>query len=161
MDEVKVIYGSTTGATEAAARQIAAAFGTEPVNIAAAVPEDFQAELLILGTSTWGFGELQDDWITGIELLGSLDLSASRVAVFGLGDQCGFSDTFVDGMGQLAERAVAAGARLVGSTSSAGYRHNASAAERDGNFCGLALDDTNEPEKTPERISAWVEQLKG
>ena len=27
-------------------------------------------------------------------------------------------------------------------------------------FCGLALDDNNESEKTSSRIGAWVEKLK-
>ena len=61
MADVKVIYGSSTGNTENAAQQIAGAFGTVAVNIAKAAAEDFDAPLLILGTSTWGLGELQDD----------------------------------------------------------------------------------------------------
>ena len=31
----------------------------------------------------------------------------------------------------------------------------------DGKFCGLALDEDNEDDKTEGRIKAWVEQLKG
>ena len=60
MEKVKVIFGSTTGNTANAARQIAAAFGVKPVNIANAGPADFDAGLLILGSSTWGVGELQE-----------------------------------------------------------------------------------------------------
>ena len=36
----------------------------------------------------------------------------------------------------------------------------ASVAAEDGMFCGLALDDNNESEKTSSRIGAWVEKLK-
>ena len=57
MADVKVIYGSSTGNTENAAQQLAGAFGTVAVNIAKAAAEDFDAPLLILGTSTWGLGE--------------------------------------------------------------------------------------------------------
>ena len=53
MSDVKVIFGSTTGCTEAAANIIAENFGTAAVNAANAAPADFQADLLILGTSTW------------------------------------------------------------------------------------------------------------
>ena len=60
MANVKVIFGSTTGATESAAAEIAAAFGVQAINIANATAADFQADLLILGSSTWGVGELQD-----------------------------------------------------------------------------------------------------
>ena len=68
MANVKVIYGSSTGNTESAAAVIAGAFGTEAINITNAKPEDFEAGLLILGSSTWGLGELQDDWATGIAM---------------------------------------------------------------------------------------------
>ena len=160
MANVKVIYGSSTGSTESAAALIAAAFGTEAVSIANASAEDFEADLLILGSSTWGLGELQDDWISGIAMLDGLDLTGRKVAVFGLGDQNGFPDTFADAMGILAEKAEERGAAIIGETSSAGYAHSISAAEKDGRFRGLALDDNNEPEKTPGRIGRWVEQLK-
>ena len=160
MAEVKVIYGSSTGNTESAAAMIAAAFGVEAVNISEVQPDDFEASLLILGCSTWGLGELQDDWAARIAMLERIDLSGRKVAVFGLGDQRGFSDTFVDAMGILAGKAKECGAELVGETSSDGYAFSMSAAEKDGKFCGLALDDNNEPEKTPRRIALWVEQLK-
>lgn len=160
MAKVKVIYGSTTGSTERAAALIASAFETEAVSIANAEMEDFEADLLILGSSTWGLGELQDDWISGIAMLDSMDLAGRKVAVFGLGDQSGFADTFVDAMGILADKAEERGASIIGQTPSSGYMHSSSAAEKDGHFCGLALDESNEPEKTPERIAKWVEQLK-
>lgn len=160
MDKVKVIFGSTTGSTESAAQQIAAMFGVEPVNIANASASDFDAELLVLGTSTWGLGELQDDWIAGVSLLDAADLKGKKVAVFGMGDQNGFCDTYCDAMGLLAQKAEAQGAEIVGQTSTAGYLHTSSVADHGGTFCGLALDDSNEPEKTAERIAGWIETLK-
>ena len=160
MDEVKVLYGSTTGNTESAARQIADAFGTKPVNIADATPADLDAALLILGSSTWGVGELQGDWTAAISRLANTNLTGRKVAVFGLGDQEGFGDSFCDAMGELAQTALSRGAILIGRTSAEGYRHIASTAEEDGSFCGLALDHDNEPERTPDRIAAWVTQLK-
>ena len=66
MANVKVIFGSTTGATESAAAEIAAAFGVQAINVANATADDFKADLLILGSSTWGLGELQDDWAVKI-----------------------------------------------------------------------------------------------
>ena len=69
MANVKVIFGSTTGATESAAAEIAAAFGVQAINVANATADDFKADLLILGSSTWGLGELQDDWVVKIGLL--------------------------------------------------------------------------------------------
>ncbi len=160
MGKVNVLYGSTTGNTESAAKQIAGMFGTEAVSIVNATPDDFQADLLIFGCSTWGLGELQDDWAAGLSLLESADLSGKKVAVFGTGDQSGFSDTYCDALGILAKKAAERGAELVGKTSAEGYSNTGSLAETDGQFCGLALDDNNDPDKTPARIVAWVEQLK-
>ena len=57
---IKVIYGSTTGNTQRAAEAIAAGLGGTAVSAADAVPDDFKADLLILGSSTWGCGELQE-----------------------------------------------------------------------------------------------------
>ena len=151
---IKIIYGSSTGNTRRAAETIAARLGAATViNVAEAGPDDFKADLLILGSSTWGLGELQDDWISGIAMLDSMDLAGRKVAVFGLGDQSGFADTFVDAMGILADKAEERGASIIGQTPSSGYMHSSSAAEKDGHFCGLALDESNEPEKTPERIA--------
>jgi flavodoxin I len=160
MANVKVIFGSTTGATESAAAEIAAAFGVTAVNVANASAEDFKADLLILGSSTWGLGELQDDWAAKIGLLEQADLKGKIVAVFGLGDQSGFADTYCDAMGILAQKAKSRGALLIGQTSTEGYSHSSSVAAEDGLFCGLALDDNNEQEKTSSRIGAWVETLK-
>ena len=160
MDKVKIIFGSTTGNTESAANQIAAAFGVEPVNIASASAADFDAELLILGSSTWGLGELQDDWAANIPLLENAELQGKKVAVFGMGDQNGFGDTYCDAMGILAEKAQTCGATLIGQTCGDGYTHSTSIACNDGTFCGLALDNDNEPEKTADRISTWTELLK-
>ena len=160
MANVKVIFGSTTGATESAAAEIAAAFGVQAINVANATADDFKADLLILGSSTWGLGELQDDWAVKISLLEQADLNGKLVAVFGLGDQSGFADTYCDAMGILAKTAKGRGANLIGQTSAEGYGHSSSAATEDGMFCGLALDDNNESEKTSSRIGAWVEKLK-
>jgi len=161
MANVKVIYGSTTGETENVARRIAAAFGTEPVNVANAATADFNsADLLILGSSTWGFGELQDDWINGADMLDAAKLSGKKVALFGLGDQNGFSDTFCDAIGILADKARARGAEIIGETSADGYSHSNSAAEADGKFCGLALDQQNDSERTSDRVNAWIDGLK-
>lgn len=43
-------------------------------------------ENFILGTSTWGAGEMQDDWYDGIKTLKGADLSGKTVALFGCGD---------------------------------------------------------------------------
>ena len=52
------------------------------------------------------------------------------------------------------------GVRVIGLWPKKGYDYEASAAEIDGRLVGLALDEDNEPGRTPSRIQAWVRQLK-
>lgn len=48
-------------------------------------------DVLVLGTSTWGAGELQDDWYDGVKVLKKADLSHKFVALFGCGDSDSYS----------------------------------------------------------------------
>ena len=160
MAEIKIVYGSTTGNTEQAAEKIASAIGGTAVNVAGADASAFRADLLILGTSTWGAGDLQDDWMAVDTLLERADLKDKKVALFGLGDQAGFSDTFADGVGTLLRKVKAKGAQVIGYTSTEGYDFIASTAVEDGKFAGLILDDSNQPDLTDSRIAAWCGQLK-
>jgi flavodoxin I len=161
MKTVKVIYGSTLGNTEQAAKRIAALLGGSAVPIATAEPSDFEADLLVLGTSTWGLGDLQDDWAAGRAKLEAAPLSGKAVALFGQGDQVSYSTTYLDGMGELFDIVNARGASVVGGWPTDGYRHDESKAVRDGVFVGLALDDDNDSGQTASRIAAWCAQLKG
>lgn len=157
---VKVIYGSSTGETEAVAGTIAKAFGVDAINVSDATAADFDADLVILGSSTWGSGDLQDDWDSKIKLLDSVDLTGKKVAVFGFGDQEGFGDTYCNALSILADKAVSRGATLVGQTSTEGYNYSESESVRDGKFVGLALDANNQSDLTDDRVAAWIETLK-
>ncbi|MBP5231872.1 MAG: flavodoxin [Planctomycetes bacterium] len=157
---VKVIYGSTTGTTQAAAERIAAALGTTAIDVAGATAGDFDADLLVLGSSTWGCGDLQDDWAKGIELLGAANLAGKKVAVFGYGDQTGFADTFCDAIGIIAAKAQERGAELVGQVSKDGYLFDSSKAVQDGRLVGLALDDNNQAGLSEQRLTDWLAALK-
>jgi flavodoxin I len=160
MATIKVIYGSNSGNTERAAMAIANQLGADCINISNAAEKDFDADLLILGTSTWGIGELQDDWLSDFDLLNQIDFNGRKVALFGLGDQFGFADSFIDGVGTLYQKVIERNASVIGMWSKAGYEHHSSTAELGDNFAGLALDDDNEPEKSEERITKWCEQLR-
>ena len=140
MDKVHVIYGSTTGMTEAVANKIAEALGAQAFNVNAADSSAFDAELLILGSSTWGIGDLQDDWAAKLDEVKG-NFAGKKVAVFGLGDSQGFADSFCVAAETIANAAKDAGAALVGDI--------------------LKLDDTNEADQTDGKIAAWIETIKG
>lgn len=57
-----IYYGSTTGTCEDIANRIAAALGGADVKNASELGADAaDYDLILLGTSTWGDGEVQDD----------------------------------------------------------------------------------------------------
>lgn len=160
MSKTIVVYGSTTGTCESIAQAIGDQLGAEVINVADLTANQLaEADNIVLGTSTWGAGELQDDWYDGVNVVKSVNLSGKRVAIFGCGDSASYSDTFCGGMKELYDAAVAAGATVVGAVPTDGYTFDDSDAVVDGQFVGLALDDVNEDDKTSERISAWLPAL--
>jgi flavodoxin I len=162
MKKTVIIYGSTTGNAASAAESIAAKLGSDATvkEVSAASKSDLDDfDNLILGSSTWGDGELQDDWFGFLPTIKEVGLSGKTVAVFGVGDQFSYSDTYVNAMGELYDAAKAAGANVIGSTSTDGYSFNESTAVRDGKFVGLALDYDNQGDLSDDRIAAWVAQI--
>ena len=162
MKETIIVYGSTSGNCESVANRIAKALGLTSVISASELTKELvnNNANLILGSSTWGSGDLQDEWYDAIEVIKSSDLTGKTVAVFGCGDSCGFSTTFWEAMKTLYDAAKASGANMIGAVSVDGYTYDDSAAVVDGEFVGLALDEDNESDKTDSRISAWVEAIK-
>jgi flavodoxin I len=165
MAKIGIFFGSSTGNTEEVAQQLQETLGGDadtPRSVAGVTADELtRYEALILGTSTWGEGDLQDDWDDALSTLEATDLSGKKVALFGLGDQEGYPDSFVDGIGTLAASARKAGATVVGYVSTEGYEFDASQAVEGNDFVGLPLDNDNEADKTTGRISAWAERLKG
>jgi len=114
---------------------------------------------LILGTPTWGVGEMQDDWEDFAEILEKSNLKGKKIALFGLGDQDTYPDSFADGVGMLYNK-IKDKSIIVGHWPKNGYLFNESEALRDNHFVGLILDQENQSSKTTERLTKWVELLK-
>ena len=161
MKKTIVIYGSSTGTCENIANDIAAKLGVEAINVSD-MTADVVAENdnLIMGTSTWGAGEVQDDWYDGLNVIKSADLSGKTVAIFGCGDSSSYSDTFCGGMAEIYNAVKAKGASITGFVDASNYSFDDSEAVIDGKFVGLALDNDNEESKTAGRIDAWIEAIK-
>ena len=163
--KIGLFYGSTTCYTEMASEKIRDCIGAELVDLHNIKEADITAmnqyDMLILGISTWDFGELQEDWEAVWEQLDGLSLEGKTVALFGLGDQEGYTEWFLDAMGMLHEKLLPTGAQFVGYWPNEGYEFEASKAlTEDGKlFVGLALDEDSQYELSDERITTWCEQI--
>lgn len=163
MKKVGIIYGSSTGTCETIANSIAQKLGVDSADVMNAgeitVEKVNPYEVLLLGTSTWGDGEVQDDWYDGLKVLKSADLKGKTIALFGCGDSESYCDTFCDGIGVLYEDLKDSGCAIVGKVPTDGYNFSSSISVVDGMFVGLPLDDINEDNKTEARIDAWLEEI--
>ena len=161
MAKIGVFFGSSTGNTEDAAKLIAQALGAEATEISSTSEgEILECDYIVFGVSTWGAGDVQDDFDDFMGTLEGMDFSGKKVAVFGLGDQENYPDTFVDAVGIVGRAVKSAGGELVGAVATEGYNYDASEAEDGGKFIGLPLDEDNESDQSADRIAAWVSELK-
>ncbi len=154
-----IFYGSTTGVTESIAEKAGQLLEADvmPVSEIDKV-EDY--DFVIFATSTWGMGDLQDDWFGAIDILVGKNLTGKKVAFIGVGDQASFGDTFVDGIGTIYETIKDKGITLVGKTSTEGYSFSNSKAVVDDDFIGLVIDENNQSELTEERLNSWAAKVK-
>lgn len=162
MKKTVIIYGTSTGTCEDLAARIGAKLGVDNVINVTDLDDSVIAnnDNLILGTSTWGAGEVQDDWYDGLKVIKNADLSGKTVALFACGDSESYPDTFVGGMSEIYNAVKQAGANVIGAVATDGYTFDDSEAVVDGKFVGLALDEVNEDSKTDERIDDWVAEIK-
>ena len=168
MATIGIFYGSTSGTTEEIAEKIYESIGEDICDLYN-MEEDFddaddllKYDYLLLGCSTWGAGEVQNDWrepLFDMEV-DKPDFSGKTIALFGPGDCEGHSKHFVGALGILHDIFKSLGARVVGAVSTEDYSFEQSTAIRDGKFVGLPLDEVNEGDKTDQRIATWLELLK-
>ena len=162
MSKIAVIYGSSTGNTESIAETIVEKIGNgaEAISVDNVSADQIAGfDNLILGTSTWGLGDLQDDWEVALSKVAGADLNGKKIALFGLGDGESYPDTFVDGIGTIYEEIKDKGCTLVGQVEPDGYNYDESTAIVEGKFIGLPLDEDNESHLSSDRIDKWLESV--
>ncbi len=161
MSKTGVFYGSSTGNTETAAKQIAELLNADVFDVSSQPTEALtEYNNLIFGSSTWGEGELQDDWEEFITELGGADLQDKVVALFGYGEGSGNPDSFVGAIGVIYNTIKDKGCKVVGQVDPDGYEFDESEAIVNGKFVGLPLDEENQGDLSDERINNWVRQIK-
>lgn len=158
-----IFYGTTTGTTESVAKRIGAAMGVaekDIINVKNASPADIaDYDLIILGCSTWGAGDMQNDMHDFLDGVQSEFLEGKKVAFFGCGDEK-MAKTFCNGVGYMYDMMRPTHAGFIGSYPAEVYNFKHTEAERDGSIVGLLIDDTNHPDLTEPRIEQWAAVLK-
>ncbi|MBK8184439.1 MAG: flavodoxin [Candidatus Competibacteraceae bacterium] len=164
MAKIGLFYATDTGNTRKVAKLIKKQFDEGEVdlfNVKGARAENLAAyDALIFGTPTLGDGELPEPLTEFLPILESVDLSGKTVALFGLGDQIGYPDEFVDALGILYKKLRKLNARLIGGWPAEGYEFSKSKALRESEFVGLVLDQDNQADLTEERLEEWLAQVR-
>ena len=165
MTKIGLFFGSDEGNTEGIASRIARRLGEDLVDIHdvgdVTQLEFMDYDKLILGIPTWDFGQIQSDWEDFWDDLGEIDFTGKTVALYGLGDQFGYGDYFLDAMGMLYNVLNAQGATLIGFWSAEGYEFDASKAhlKESNQFVGLAIDEDQQESMTADRLNRWCDQI--
>lgn len=169
MSKVGLFYAPKGGSTEEVAHKIAEAIGSDQVDLHFVGSTDIEKikayDNIILGTATvdndaWDGKHPRNNWDVIFPELRDVNFSGKTVALFALGNQVMYSGHFVDSLGQFGEVMLERGANLVGYADPDDYDFEESEGLKDGKFMGLPIDEDTESDKTPERIQAWVEQIK-
>ncbi len=163
--KIGLFYGSTTCYTEIAAEKIQSIIGQDivdihnikDVNLSLCHTYDF----LIFGISTWDYGELQEDWESHWADISTLDLTDKMIALYGMGDQIGYTDWFQDALGMLHEEVLPLGPHIIGYWPNQGYdfAHSKALTEDGDFFVGLALDEDNQYDLSEQRLETWCDQI--
>jgi len=152
MKKTAIIYSFNTKKTGKIAEQIKKSFENEEIDMVNAeelTDEKFLSyDQMILGVPTWFDGELPNYWDEFVPAIDDMNLSGKKIALYGLGDQKGYPENFLDAVGILGRILEDQGAKLVGFTSTEGYEFENSLAERGDQFMGLAIDYENQGSKT-------------
>lgn len=160
-----IFYASSTGTTKDIAKRIAeklAVAESDVFDVASIGPDKFdEFEFLIVGSPTYGAGEVQDDWYDTLDALKALNLNGKVVAVFGCGDEQ-MTDTFCSAVGILYKAFSETGARMTGTFNTFPYAFNNSEAVpvQGAEAVGLLIDEVNHADVTDKRIAEWTDSLK-
>lgn len=173
MGKIGLFFGTDSGTTRLIGKKIAMKIGGDlvdkPLNINRASIDDLlKYSVLILGTATYGEGDLpgsnnnvkNGSWLDFLPQLDGIDFTGTTIAFYGVGNQEKYGDHFVNGMGKLYHIFKDKGATIIGHWPVEGYNFGASNAIENGHFVGLAIDNKNQAIKTESRLDEWLSIIK-
>lgn len=161
MKKIGIFYGSDTGTTKKVAERIAQLLNVDKKDlhdVASSAPSTVgDYDIIVMGTSTWGDGDMEDAMMDFTEGVQVLDLKGKEIALFGCGDET-MSDTFCSGVGKLYGRLKATGATFIAPYDTIGYsfEHSEAVPADAVDAVGLLLDEVNHPEMTETRLRGWT-----
>jgi len=161
MQKIGLFYGSDTGNTEVIAGLIQKLIGEDNVDLLdvydVKVSSFEKYKNIIIGLWTWHDGQLVSAFDDFEEEFETIDFTGKKVALFGLGDQFGYADYFIDAVGTIGKMVIAQGGEVVVNWPTDDYDYEKSKADLgNGYFMGLALDEDNQEDFTEERLEKWV-----
>jgi len=163
MKKIGLFYSFNSTNTARIAEIIASHFSEEQldkINAELVTEKEFLAyDHYILGVPTWFDGELPTYWDEFGPAIERLNLHNKLFALFGLGDQKGYPENFVDALGIMAKLLESREGKLVGFTSAKGYNFEHSQAIRGSNFIGLAIDTKNQSALIEKQIESWIQHI--
>lgn len=163
MKKLGVFYGTTSGITAGIVDEIEFYLRGEEYdvcNVADGISNIEDYKNLILVSPTYGVGELQTDWENVYSELLNKNLKGKKVAIVGVGNQLAFGESYVGAMRKLYDAVIKCNGEVIGFTSTEGYRYEETESVIDNKFVGLALDESNQDNETPDRIKAWIDTIK-
>ncbi len=119
MKNITIVYGSTTGSTQTVAQWIEGVLSEKGASVklldASGTKADAtqDADLILLGASTWGEGDIQDDFVDFYDAMDKVHFDGRKVAVFGCGDSAMFPHVFCEAVTQIEQKASECGAHVI------------------------------------------------
>jgi flavodoxin I len=167
MSKIGIFYGSTTGNTEMVAQELQKLLGEDVVDLHDVESADKLSindyDCLLFGIPTWDIGQLQEDWEDWLDHLkdSEVELKGKKAAIFGVGDQEGYPDTFGDAMKAIYDILLERGTTVIcDQWSKEGYEFEDSLAIKNDKLIGMMIDEDSQPELTGDRIKQYAELLK-
>jgi len=162
MPSVGIFFASTSGRTESVADRIArhlTPLRPEMHRIESSQPVDLlRFDVLILGSPTYGRGQMHHEWLSWKDHVARIDLSEKAVGLFVLGDQRFHGRTFAGAVDHLCDLVQSTGTRPRAQWPTDGY-HAPGLEQRAAPFPGLVVDEINQRRSTEQRVQRWCAQF--
>ena len=170
MSKTAVFFSPVGGNVNNVANMLGEIIGNDKVDVIPAKEvesgalSDFDQVILVgstVGADHWSNEQIVDEWPDFFTKNKDIGFENKKVAIIGLGNSVLYPEHFADGMAVLYEKIKEQSGKPLGKVDAEDYDFTDSEAlDDEGFFCGLAIDEDNEPELTAGRLEKWISILK-